>query len=58
MNLQKYIPFEEKKFRPYQEEAIKSIINSFENGTETVLLDAPVGLGKSIIGYCSNSLDG
>ena len=52
MDLVEYIPFEEKKFRPQQKEAIEEIIDAFENGVETVLLDAPVGLGKSIIGYC------
>ena len=52
MNLKKYIPFEEKTFRPYQEEVIKEIINEIECDTETILLNAPVGAGKSMIGYC------
>lgn len=52
MNLEKYIPFEEKKFRPYQKETIMKIIEAIENGTETILLNAPVGTGKSLIGYC------
>lgn len=52
MNLEKYIPFEKKEFRPHQKEAIQKIINSIETGTETILLNAPVGSGKSLIGYC------
>lgn len=52
MDLEQYIPFEEKKFRPHQKEAIEQIIEYIDNGTETILLNAPVGLGKSIIGYC------
>ena len=52
MNLEQFIPFKEKKFRPYQKETIEKIINEFDNGTETILLNAPVGVGKSLIGYC------
>ena len=52
MNLEQYIPFPSKQFRPYQKETIEKIINEFDNGTETVLLNAPVGVGKSLIGYC------
>ena len=52
MNLEKYIPFETKKFRPYQKEVIESIINKIDDGVETILLNAPVGSGKSLIGYC------
>ena len=52
MNLEQYIPFEKKEFRPYQKEVIQKIIESIENGTETILLNAPVGAGKSLIGYC------
>lgn len=52
MNLEKYIPFENKKFRPHQREAIEKIIKAIEDETETVLLNAPVGSGKSLIGYC------
>ena len=52
MNLEKYIPFEKKEFRPYQKEVIEQIIGAIENGTETILLNAPVGSGKSLIGYC------
>lgn len=52
MNLEKYIPFEVKKFRPYQKEAIETTIAAIESGIETVLVNAPVGFGKSILGYC------
>ena len=52
MDLKKYIPFEKKEFRPHQEEAIKKAIEEIENGTETILINAPVGFGKSIVGYC------
>lgn len=52
MNLEQYIPFEKKEFRPYQKEVIESIIEAIDNGTETILLNAPVGAGKSLIGYC------
>lgn len=52
MNLEKYIPFEEKKFRPHQREAIETTIAAIETGVETILINAPVGFGKSIVGYC------
>ena len=52
MNLEQYIPFEKKEFRPYQKETIENVISAIENGTETILLNAPVGAGKSLIGYC------
>ena len=52
MNLEQYIPFEKKEFRPYQKEVIEQIIESINNETETILLNAPVGAGKSLIGYC------
>lgn len=52
MNLEQYIPFEKKEFRPHQKEVIEEIIQEIENGTETILLNAPVGAGKSLIGYC------
>lgn len=52
MDLKEYIPFEKKEFRPYQEETIKKAIEEIENGTETILINAPVGFGKSIVGYC------
>ena len=51
-NLEQYIPFDVKKFRPHQREAIEKIIDEIEAGTETILLNAPVGSGKSLIGYC------
>ena len=52
MDLEKYIPFETKKFRPHQKEAIETTIAAIESGIETVLVNAPVGFGKSILGYC------
>ena len=52
MNLEKYIPFEKKEFRPHQKEAVEDIIEAIESGFETILLNAPVGSGKSLIGYC------
>ena len=52
MDLKEYIPFEKKEFRPHQEETIKKAIEEIENGTETILINAPVGFGKSIVGYC------
>lgn len=51
MKLEKYIPFESKSFRPYQKEAIEEIIQAIEDGSENILLNAPVGLGKSLIAY-------
>jgi len=41
---------EDFKWRKGQKEAIISIIAAYDNGTKTVVLDAPVGSGKSIIG--------
>lgn len=51
MNLEEYIPFEKKEFRPGQEEAIANVINSIQDGNEFTILNAPVGSGKSLIGY-------
>lgn len=51
MGLEEYIPFEEKKFRPYQEEAIKDVIESIEGGNKYTILNASVGSGKSVIAY-------
>lgn len=48
--LKKYIPFEKKEFRPYQEEAILQILESFDDH-KNVILNAPVGSGKSLISY-------
>lgn len=41
----KYFPF--KEFRPYQREVLENIKNDFENEVEIIVLDAPVGFGKS-----------
>lgn len=51
MGLEQYIPFEDKKFRPGQEDAIKKVISSIEDGNRYTVLNAPVGSGKSLIGY-------
>lgn len=51
MELEKFIPFEKKKFRQGQEEAINSIINFIEDGDKYIILNAPVGSGKSVIAY-------
>lgn len=48
--LNKYIPFEKKEFRPHQEEAILQILESFDDH-KNVILNAPVGSGKSLISY-------
>jgi Rad3-related DNA helicase len=36
-------------YRPYQEEAIKRVAELWDSGHETVILDAPVGAGKTFI---------
>lgn len=41
---------EDFKWRKGQKEAIEKIIMAYDNGSKTVILDAPVGSGKSIIG--------
>ncbi len=42
------------KWRRGQKEAIIEIILAYYNGVKTVILDAPVGSGKSIIAICSS----
>lgn len=49
MNVDDYFPFDE--YRPYQREAILKIIELIEAGTTNVILNAPVGSGKSVIAY-------
>lgn len=44
-NIRKFFPF--KKFRPYQREIISKIINDFENDKKVIILEGPVGFGKS-----------
>lgn len=51
MNLKEYIPFEKKEFRPGQEDAIMQILDSINNGDKYIILNAPVGSGKSVIAY-------
>lgn len=40
-------------WRKGQKEAIEKIIAAYDNGAKTVILDAPVGSGKSIIGMAA-----
>lgn len=49
--LEDYIPFENKEFRPHQKEAITEIINAIDDGEKNIILNAPVGIGKSLIAY-------
>ena len=49
-------PFNE--FRPHQIDAIEEILTEFESGTKMVLLDAPTGAGKTIIGEAVRILHG
>lgn len=51
MNLEQYIPFVNKQFRPHQKEAIIKIIEAIEAGHKNIVLNACVGLGKSLIAY-------
>lgn len=51
MNLEQYIPFANKQFRPHQKEAIIKIIEAIEAGHKNIVLNACVGLGKSLIAY-------
>ena len=52
MQFEKYIPYDEKRFRPYQKEAIRKVIEAVESGVETIILNAPTGFGKSLVAYC------
>jgi len=47
----KFIPFKEKKFRPHQWEAIQKIAKAIDDREKYIILNAPVGVGKSLIGY-------
>lgn len=51
MDLKQFIPFDTKEFRIHQEESINKIIESIEDGNKFTILNAPVGSGKSLIGY-------
>lgn len=46
-----YIPFEKKKFRPGQWEAIEKSMEAIMDNDKYIILNAPVGVGKSLIGY-------
>lgn len=50
-NLSEYIPFEKKEFRPGQYEAIEQIVDVMQSNEKYIILNAPVGVGKSLIGY-------
>jgi len=39
-------------WRPKQKEAVLAAIRAFEKGYKNVLIDAPVGFGKTIVNYC------
>ena len=49
--LENKIPFKNNGFRPGQWDAIVKVMNAIENNDEYIILNAPVGLGKSLIGY-------
>ena len=38
------------KIRPYQTEAVAQVLTEFENGRDSVLLESPVGSGKTVMG--------
>jgi len=40
------------KWRPKQFETVMAAIKAFEKGYKNVLIDAPVGSGKTIVNYC------
>lgn len=45
--VKKYFPYDE--YRPHQRETILRILKAYENGKKHVLLQSPVGSGKSVI---------
>jgi len=47
----KFIPFENKEFRKGQWDAIHQIMEAIEDREKYIILNAPVGAGKSLIGY-------
>lgn len=46
--IEEFFPFDE--FRPGQKECIEAILTAFNNGKRFVILEAPTGSGKSVIG--------
>jgi Rad3-related DNA helicase len=46
--IEEFFPFDE--FRPGQKECIEAILNAFNSGKKFVILEAPTGSGKSVIG--------
>lgn len=50
--------FPMKEYRHGQKEAIKKILDSFSSGKKFVLLNAPTGSGKSVIGYTVSKILG
>ena len=51
MKLENFIPFETKEFRPHQKETINEVIKAIGDGNKNIILNAPVGIGKSLIAY-------
>jgi len=43
--IENFFPFD--KFRQYQQKILTDIVNDFENGYNVIILEAPVGFGKS-----------
>ena len=52
MKLENLIPFEKKEFRPYQKDVVEQTLQAIDDGTETIILNAPTGFGKSLVAYC------
>ena len=46
--IEEYFPFD--KCRPGQKECIEAILNAYNDGKRFVILEAPTGSGKSVIG--------
>lgn len=50
-DLEHFIPFREKKFRIHQEDTVNNILDIIDDGVKYIILNAPVGSGKSLIAY-------
>lgn len=51
-----WLPEPFREFRPHQVEAVDEILDHFESGIDVVMLDAPTGAGKTIIGETTRIL--
>lgn len=54
MHLGRFIPpsfGSSREFRPHQRETIEEMINAIDNGNSNIILNAPVGAGKSLMAY-------